>query len=758
MRAWLGVWALVAAAAWPALGQETKIRALARIVVPAAPDNAERDTAALLAKELGEVYGAKLAADAGGKAEGPCIVLGRGAALAAGLVTSADLEPVMRDGYLIRSRGGQVAIAGYAPQGTIYGAHEFLRRVGIRRYPWHLGGQLRVVEAVPEGVLPALDVASKPFFEYRHMLGHHDRGPFGGTLDPYGLGGFREYQQHEYFKDKGWLGADHTAPFLVPAAVYHDKRPEYYAMLRNGKRLPKSTQNCRVALCLSNPDVHRIASKRALEWMAEQKARRFFYITDGDTSECVCPACLAMDPAPFSYTDRYLSWVNSVAGAVKIEFPDKVCLALAYGAATLPPVNVKPESNVVVMYCPWYWNSRATSAVTWANPLNIAAMKEFMAWNMRFPGQMGLYDYPGDWVGGQAGRIKFLARKGARFFHGCGGGEELYHWVNSRLLWDPFQDSEALRDEFVKAYYGRAAGPMGEYLALRERLIESRFTRSMTWLDDPAFFARTRELMEAASRLAAGAAPDVQCRVSDAVQAAMLEVLRQTSPRAAQGALRSSPEVFATDLRLYTDAARRSAAFWRERRSRHAERQTVAAFEKGLESLGLGKASKPGEAAKEEGAEVFDRAADGLAEQARALAAQAPPASAPSAVTVRFDGADEARRWILDGTEPKLLSAPEAAALERGAGLALCGVRLRAPLAKLPVIEARKQRVHAGRFYAERVFEPAVDAGAVHLLLLHLHASNDVPVALYLDRFHADFSLHAGEQIVRVDLRNLAPR
>jgi len=85
------------------------------------------------------------------------------------------------------------------------------------------------------------------------------------------------------------------------------------------------------------------------------------------------------------------------------------------------------------------------------------------------------------------------------------------------------------------------------------------------------------------------------------------------------------------------------------------------------------------------------------------------------------------------------------------------GVRIAAPLTRLPVVRLGGTSVHAGRIFAERRFEPALDARGLSFIELHLHSSAAVPVTLYLnrrDRLRSDVVLNAGEQVVRIDLRN----
>jgi len=723
-----------------------------RICLPAEPLPAERSMADVLQAHLQSLYGVELSITTEQPNEGEhAILVGRRMAVATGAITEEELAAVKYDGYVIKSSADCIVLAGYAPQGTIYATYALLRRLGLKTYPWRSFNAVAAHQPLEDGKLAPFTVASKPLFSRRDLLGYLDQGRWGASLREYGLGEFRFVQDHEYFKGKGWLGGDHTAPYLVPMANYYDNHPEYFAM-KGGGRIPKDTQNARVALCLSNPDVHRIAADRAIEWMGIQHQRRFFHITDGDTSPCQCPQCLAMDPKPRSCTGRYLKWVNSVARAVKKEYPENVMLALAYSGSTQPPVNVKPESNVVVMYCPWYWDSRTTSAVTWASPLNITAMKEYMAWAMMFPDQMGLYDYPGAWVYGQADRLKFLAKNNARVFYSCGGRGDLFQWVNANLLWDPLLNTEDLVSEFIDAYYGPAAEPMGRYQRLRREAIEKNLKHTRYPFRDADFIRETRELAERAVELADEAGEPTRARILAGALEGMQLVLQNTHPEKADANLRSTAARYVQDVERYVRLSKRLHQVYEALGNRYVSRTHNEGFLKAVASMGIEVA--PDE--QEGGSGIYDRAIAGLDDLLKELSKpeRQPPVLAAKTVSVVFHAADEAAKWLSDGSQADLISPPSKTSIECLSEETQTGIAIRAPLAKLPVIPHHNITIHAGRFYAERVFEPPIDATDCFYLDFHIRASCDVPITVYINQVHSDIDLHAGEQIVRVDMRN----
>jgi len=736
-----------------ARGADISLRDLQQICTGPEPNDAERSMAEVLRTGLRDLYGTDLSVVAAlPEADQPAILLGRSAAIAAEAIRGEDLECIKHDGYMIRGDGRRIALAGYAPQGTIYATYAFLRLAGLKLYPWRNFDAVEVRQPLPGGMLPPFSIARRPFFARRDLLGYLDRGRWGASLTEYSLGEFRAWQDHEYFKGKGWLGGDHTAPYLVPMAKYYDEHPEYFAM-HDGKRLPKDTQNARVALCLSNPAVHRIATERALEWMASQNQRRFFHITDGDTRECRCPACTAMDLDPGSCTDRYLKWVNSVAGAVSEKYSENVVMALAYGNTTRPPLETKPNANVVVLYCPWYWTSRTTSATGWANPLNVTAMKEFTAWAMKFPDQIGLYDYPDGWFGGLAERLKFLAKRGVRVFYACGGHGDLYQWVNARLLWDPYLNTEDLVEEFVQAYYGPAADPMRDYLQLKQETIQRRLIHTREPFRDSEFLQRTAELMQRAEAAAQAADDRTKLRILGSVGEAHAVVLQHRHPQSGTRELRAEPTQYRRDLEQFVTQALLVEQLCQRLGNRYAAQAQRGQLQERLQTLGLWSQSadaptdqaEPGERLRERVMTSFD-------EQLRTRSTP-PEDIAPKTVICSFAEPEQFVKWISDGSRKELISPPEKHARQQLSGQRLSGVRIHAPLSALPVIPNGKRQIHAGRFYAETTFDPPLDATGCHFMSFHLHASADVPVTIYVNDVHSDVDLHAGEQIVRIDMR-----
>ncbi|MDP6353918.1 MAG: DUF4838 domain-containing protein [Planctomycetota bacterium] len=269
-----------------------------------------------------------------------------------------------------------------------------------------------------------------------------------------------------WFAKKNWN--EHTAAFLIPKRKYYDEHPEYFALQGNGERLPKETPDWRMHVCPTHPDVLRISTERTLMWISKQPDRKLFNISQADDHEwCVCKRCLDMEYEPGNVSDRMLYWTNHIARAVAKKYPDKILITYAYGPTQPPPVKLKPEPNVHVLYAAWPNETSApNSEADFDHPRNALALSEIRGWLKVAPNNVGLYTYPsfgGYTINATAWRVKWCARNGLRSIHFCGNQKTfnaLHHYVQSRLTWNPFLEVATLRRNFTRAYYGPKAGPI----------------------------------------------------------------------------------------------------------------------------------------------------------------------------------------------------------------------------------------------------------------------------------------------------------
>lgn len=704
------------------------------------------------------------------------ILLGPTLALAAKLTTPAEVAALAPEGFIVRGHGRQVALIANSPSGLAFASYAFLRELGMHWHPWRDGNALNAVLQMPAawpGTIPALELRDEPWFRFRDVLNQLDLGKYGGTIRSHLLADPRDGENPELFgrsrKDYSpftFTGSDyvdwfHTAGYLIPRDLYLAQHPEYFAMHDGQRDGPQ--RYVRTAICMSNPQVRAISAQRAGRWMDLRPQQRFFSVVQSDAPLCECPQCLARDPLPDSSTDRVLEWVNHVAGKVGPTHPDKLILASAYLQTVKPPRRVMPAPNVCVLYSPWFWNSRASSATTLASPLNVTAMRELMGWLTCAPQQVGIYDYPGSYAWGTAERIKQYARLGIRdvYFNGLSG--DLTLWLGGRLTWDPLLDTTPLVREFCTASYGPAADAMFNLQALRHdaQQVFGRHSRAV-WrqiqqtgpaASRTAFDQARQFAMQALSKIA-DAEPAVQLRTGSDCLDVLHDWLLACSPTASRAELRCSAAEHDAVLNAARELGTRLFALSEQvqapRLSSGFKRQ-IERFEQQISSAAPAPAALDAEA----GALHHRTAAndDTLGSAAR-IGSHTTALATASAVQVTWTTPAAAAMWRMQASVPALAAAPVLGQVEL-AGQTFTGVKLHAPLTQLPTAPAASLQLHAGRFLAHTTLPTPLPRAGHSFIEWHLHADAPATVTLYADQVRTDVALHGGWQLVRLDLRVL---
>lgn len=719
------------------------------------------------------------------------ILLGRELALASGMITADELEDVKFDGFIVKGEGGRIAVAGFNRLGTMYGLSALLRKLGVECYS---GGRDMPVVYERKGddaVIPAFTIAEKPFFPMRILTCGRDMGLFRTTRRGMGMGNPQKAANQDVFSkeavrkrgERNYVCAGHTAAYLVPQEFHFEDHPEYYGMNAEdeGKRVRREIWNY-VVLNLGNPAVHDIAAKRMREWMDIQKDERFFFAFDGDLRSDTSLESRALDRHPHYITDRYLSWVNSIAKGALEKYPENRVVAGAYIQTAKPPMSVGLEPNVTALYCPWWWDSCGTRVDDFAHPRNTTAMRELMDWNLRFPGQIGVYDYPGRpylWLQGQEQRVKFNAKHNIRHMYFDAGPfmfNGLFFDVISKLLWDPFLDAAKLEEAYVNAYYGKAAPDILAYLKLHHKaaartngnlfIDEELTTKGLDLLkralavsdeDDDASSIRVKRdviywlgqyLIKLYRRMKAG---EISAAMTADYKENLAFLVKEYGNYIAQvRALDKTSGVsvkFQENLLANTIFPSLGLKGMTEATSEDVE----VLVKRSLATLDAKKR------VDSKGAEHYRYVGNSDGECERGGDKKITPKA------IKLFQCDPAS-WTVECSSADLTSEPRKTSLSRPSGNDLSGVAFSLPFNELPICELPihpdgKNKLRAGTFLAKRSYSPAIDLEGCDYVDIRLNASRDVPMSVYLDMdnvagIRGDVPLHAGEQIIRLDLNN----
>ena len=383
------------------------------------------------------------------------------------------------DAFRLRVTKDFIAVDG-GKRGVIYGVYELLERLGCRFFTPEC-------EKVPYNdnlQAPEMDVTCAPKLEYRDHNYHYFRtcprfavkARLNGNSAniPERMGGHNAYT---------WFV--HTFEKLVPTTVYAKEHPEYFAMY-DGKR--KTLDRGRTQLCLTNPEVLKIATESARKALRENPGTRIISISQNDVRPgCQCENCLKADREEGSPAGTLLRFVNAIAEELEPEFPDVIFDTLAYNHTRPVPTRTKPRHNVCVRLCSIeccfshpFETCDDDRGVTLPDGTKSSFMNDLRQWGA-YHDRLYIWDYTTcfanyaapfpNWRTLQPNMQSFVNNNVKGVFEQAndsikGGADfnEMRAYVISKLLWDPWCDVKKHIEEFSDYFYGAAAPCVRAYI------------------------------------------------------------------------------------------------------------------------------------------------------------------------------------------------------------------------------------------------------------------------------------------------------
>jgi hypothetical protein len=438
---------------------------LYRIVIPSYATSQEQKAATVLQDYLLQISGTALpivSADKPGSSYE--IILGQNERLDE-LATGVNLNELGADGFVIRTDSLHLIIAGGNKKGTLYGVYTFLEKyLGCRMY----SPEVKIVPKQEKIILGRIDDKEVPIIRFRDT---HYRV----SWDPE-YSDWHKLDHDEHGERPAWGSWVHTFNSLVPPEIYFQDHPEYYA-LRDGKRTP--TQ-----LCLTNPDVLKITIQNLRKEIAGNPAATYWSVSQNDNRKyCMCEQCQAINNREGSPSGSILNFVNQVAE----QFPDHVISTLAYEYSRKAPETIRPRKNINIMLCSIEMR-RDRPIATAEDSMSINFVRDVKEWS-QIASDIIVWDYviqfpnlvsPFPNLQVLQPNIQFFAENGVTAMFEQGnrevGGEfaELRTYLISKLLWDPYANTDTLMNDFLNGYYGAAGKPIRQYIdEMREALISA---------------------------------------------------------------------------------------------------------------------------------------------------------------------------------------------------------------------------------------------------------------------------------------------
>lgn len=443
------------------------------------------------------------------------------------------------DGYLTRTVGPRLALAGNSPRATLYAVYHFLeKRLGCG---WCAPDddtvpRLNVVQvaAFDEAVgPPAFSMRQIIVFPYggallkKNNLPHNDwlaKNRFNWSHPaPNGPYFWERNQSRKVFtpevKRRGLYleVGGHTFNTWIPADRYAASHPEFFAMKKDSTRATDGTDVSRGGLCITNPDVVKTVADNMIGWLDENPEVDAVDLWHNDSYlYCHCPQCTppatANSAAEVGYTRSYVKFCNQVAGLVAKRHPKVLINALSYAHTTVCPSGVdRLDDQVLLGLCLFPRPSQRTMC-----PLETSTQKldeKLRAQLLLWPKvAKNFYVYEYYTIGQSLKRWSMVSmiREDLRYFRRLGiqgvssdqwgpGWYPLNMYAFGRLMWNPDLTCEEIVQEFCGKYYGRAAGTMAAYWnALEEGLRESwTTTTAIDWRDAKRLELLKQALIEA---------------------------------------------------------------------------------------------------------------------------------------------------------------------------------------------------------------------------------------------------------------------
>ena len=416
------------------------------------------------------------------------------------------------DGYAVRVSGDDLYIIGSVSKGVLNGVYRMLQRNTDILWARPEEEYGTFFTAKPSLVLRDNDYIDIPVFNVRGWksatpLIRQDliwsaRNACNWTINT--ADQKLRFERFDWGFRQEIYGGHNVIGGYMPRSMFWEKHPEWYSM-RNGKRVdPVTLPTGQIAaqLCVTNQEmVKEFCKQLSVAVNRETREDCFGVCMEDQWIYCECPECLApiklpdgrvltKDDTAFQST-RYFLFINQLARYLKEKHPGKSIMTYAYLYSEFPPA-IQVEDNVRVTLCPAFKNVKQ-AVNTIGNQFSWDRLK---GWGEQQKNcEIILYEYygySGDYPRAidrtVAADLRLSAMLGVNGIHSEVGADAdrpstwyrgtqrnvwdnnvMYFWIVNQLYWNPYQDVNALRREFLMRVFGAAADDVADYLACTER-------------------------------------------------------------------------------------------------------------------------------------------------------------------------------------------------------------------------------------------------------------------------------------------------
>lgn len=417
------------------------------------------------------------------------------------------------DGFAVRTIRNTVYIVANEPKGVLNGVYDFLER--NTDIVFHRPNAQPIYGHTPNLTAKHADYRQVPAFIQRGFQINVDQ-----QYEPSELWLARNRNNTtaapEQFRDNRlkygmWqsYGGGHNLKRWIPPQVYGESNPDFFPMI-DGKR----DVNGHNQLCFTNPRLLDEMTRLVLEQISLAPSPTYYktynIMTEDCNGLCECPQCLAPiklpdgallppDDPSFRSTQHYI-FMNEVARRVTAIHPKVKINTYAYSWSVTPP-KIELLPSVTARFCTVMKNdkesingpsnakwldlttrwSRQKANLVWREYYGLGArfcrpVAEVVAEDLRTILALG--------INRAFSESAFNENPDRQKEHHPFDVSAMEYWVISRLYWDPTQDVQKLRDDFLRRTFREAFAPMKTFFdAIRQKWYAT--AKASTFLDNP---------------------------------------------------------------------------------------------------------------------------------------------------------------------------------------------------------------------------------------------------------------------------------
>ena len=440
------------------------------------------------------------------------------------------------DGFAVRRKDGYIYIASPKPRGVLYGVYAFLERNSDIVWARADKDFEAVMTRLPKLEIKDADFRERPSFDLR---GWWICGPQVHEPTELWYTRMRCNFTSANLKKEGVearavkfgtvinRGGGHNMPRFYTDEMFAE-HPEYFGE-EKGSRVREVTS---VHPCFSNLDGARAAATNVIARMRElpEQPPEAFAIKHADhQTVCKCEKCRVN---PDSVSTRFFKYLNVMMEEIRKVYPNTRIDTFGY-QITAPAPEVKVDENVNVCFCPYVKNDKysildPTNAV-WKSRADEWASKgtknliwrEYFGDGMAFPRPIApMVARDLKYISSQLGIRRVYAEtipdltpsNKKRMYSQAWDVSAMEYWVLSRLMWNPNQSIAALRADYLRRTYRKAAPAVGRFYKLiidefykssaASRFDANQYQESMRYLFKTGIEADCRAALDEAASLA----------------------------------------------------------------------------------------------------------------------------------------------------------------------------------------------------------------------------------------------------------------